>query len=362
MDVLVCFVYSRLVLLLVTVAAALVARRPPLQMWQQWDSRWYLGIAEHGYHWGLHGKPALAFYPLLPALLRAAVWLRLPGLGAGIIIANVAFLAALLYLRALFALQWGERAAGRALLIVALFPTAFFTFAPYTEAPFLLAAAATLYHARRGESLKAGIWLAIAAVTRSTAVILIVPTLVLLEDGARHRTARFITWLLTLGPAAAAWTGFLCYLAAQHLSLSTLLRAQASWHRALTLPWTGFIASIQWLARFGLHDLPWASENLLQLGVTLLFLTLTAVAWRDLDRASRLYCAGFWLLVLVTPEWRNGYYAPFSSMDRFVLALFPLAGWATQQLSTAHLRHWLRGSALAMCAAAAVHLSGGWVG
>jgi hypothetical protein len=49
-------------------------------------------------------------------------------------------------------------------------------------------------------------------------------------------------------------------------------------------------------------------------------------------------------------------------MDRFVLALFPLAGWAAARLSGHHYRLLLAASGALMLGSAAVHLVGGWVG
>ena len=61
-------------------------------------------------------------------------------------------------------------------------------------------------------------------------------------------------------------------------------------------------------------------------------------------------------------EWRDGYFAPFSSVDRFVLTLFPLAGWLASRLAPRPFALWIAVSSALMVGAAAVHLSGGWVG
>lgn len=152
------------------------------------------------------------------------------------------------------------------------------------------------------------------------------------------------------------------YLATQHISLVHVFDSQRYWHRALTFPWTGFTASISWLTAHGASNLPFAIEDVLQLGVTVIFGVLTLAAWRHMGRAFAVYCAGFWLLVLSSPQWLDQFYAPFSSMDRFVLALFPLAGWAAARLSGHRFRLLLAASGMLMLGSAAVHLAGGWVG
>ena len=56
---------------------------------------------------------------------------------------------------------------------------------------------------------------------------------------------------------------------------------------------------------------------MVQLSVAVVFLALTVLAWRSMDRPSRIYSAGFWIVVLLSPEWLDHYYAPLSSMDRY---------------------------------------------
>src|SRR5919205_1356766 len=82
------FVVSRALLLALTLVVALLRRHAPLDLWNQWDSRWYIGIALHGYHWGIAGKPSLAFYPLYPLLIRGLSYTGLPAIGAALLIAN----------------------------------------------------------------------------------------------------------------------------------------------------------------------------------------------------------------------------------------------------------------------------------
>lgn len=350
------FAVSRFVLLAVTVTAAAVRHGAPAALWKQWDARWYIGIAHYGYHFTIHGKSALAFFPLFPLLIRILMVAGIVGVAAGILLSNGAFLGALFYLHALIQRERGPDIAARAVWLLALFPTAFFTFAPYTESIFLLAAVGSIYHARRGEPARAGLWSAMAILSRSTGLILIPAVLLALRDRGQRAS------VLATIPVLVASAVYAAYLAAQNIPLAALLTAQSGWHRSLTFPWTGFTASISWLIESGISHLPWTVENLLQLAVTCLFLLLTVMAWKDLLPAERAYCAGFWALVLLSPQWMNRYYAPFSSMDRFVLALFPLAGWAAGRLSARSWRPTLLAFAALMAGSAGVFLAGGWVG
>jgi hypothetical protein len=365
------YLASRLLLVALTEIVAAVRHRAPLDIWNEWDGRWYLGIAAHGYHWSLDGKPALAFFPLYPFLVHAATSIGLPALLAGILISNVAFVGALFYLYAWVAQEWNAEVASRSVWLFALFPTALFTFAPYTESLFLLCAAGSLYHAKRRQWLLAGCWAALAVLARSTGIIILPALLayVLLSretetpagSGPRIRPALGALGGVLVPPAVAGCT-YLWYLRGQHRGIADLLVAQRDWHRGLTFPWTGFAASLHWLALHAASNLPWAAENVLQLTVALVFLGLTIAAWRGLNAPVRAYCAAFWALVLLTPEWLDGYYAPFSSMDRMVLVLLPLVAWLGWRLTGGRFRVVLAACATLQAAAAAVYLAGGWVG
>ncbi|MDQ2743834.1 MAG: hypothetical protein M3Z66_16275, partial [Chloroflexota bacterium] len=297
------FAVSRFALLLVTTVAAVLRHDNPLRIWRQWDAKWYLGIAHYGYHFTIHGKPALAFFPLYPLLIKAGMTMGLFGDVVGILLSNGAFLGALFYVRALACREWGEETATRAVWLVAVFPTAFFTFAPYTEALFLLAAAGALCHARRGDGLRAGLWVAAAILTRSTGLILVLAVPIAL------RSCGLNTRLKAIIPPILAAAAYAYYLGVQQLPVNALLEAQRSWHRTLTFPWTGFTASLGWLIHFGMTSLPWTVENVLQLSVTALFLALTVFAWGELSSPIKAYCASFWLLILLSPAWMDGYYA-----------------------------------------------------
>lgn len=356
------FLVSRTLLIVLTLALAPAFKHSPLELWNQWDGRWYVGIAVHGYHWGIHGKPALAFYPLYPLLIRAGMASGLPSMIAALLVSNLAFLGALLYLYRLACSVAGSTAGSGAVWLVSLFPTAFFFFAPYSESLFLLCAIAAMYHARNNQAVAGGLWVAAAVLTRPTGLIVLPAALVAI---VLYRRDRDLPWLraipAVLLPSILSVGFYLWYLVHEHVSLVTLTATQRDWHRALTFPWTGFTASFQWLLDRDTY-LPWALENLLQLEVTVLFIILTVWAWRHLDAPGRIYCSAFGLLVLTTPEWQDSYYAPFSSMDRFVLVLFPLFIWLAARIPRGKLWQAQLASGALMLAAASIHLYGGWVG
>ena len=143
----------------------------PIDLWARWDSVWYLTIAEQGYH---GAAETLAFWPLYPALL-AALGAVLGGhdLTAGVLISMASLLGSLVLLERLGLRLVGEPSARRAVLYLALFPTAFFLGAVYSESLYLLLALGAFLLAERGRFLPAGVVCGLAILTRVAGVALL---------------------------------------------------------------------------------------------------------------------------------------------------------------------------------------------
>ena len=133
--------------------------------WERFDALWFLRIAAHGY---ANGDGSATFFPLYPLLVRwvSAVVGGHP-LAAALLVSNFSFLGGLVVLYVLSRTELSEETARRAVLYVAIFPTAFFFFAPYSESTFFLLAVTTLWAARRQRWAIAALAGALAALTRS---------------------------------------------------------------------------------------------------------------------------------------------------------------------------------------------------
>jgi len=150
------------------------------QLWCRWDCGWYLAIAERGYSAASGpdqpGATSLAFFPVLPLLVR---WLAqatgLGTLGAGLVISNLAFLLALVYVHRYALLLGASRATAMlAVALLCLVPQSFVFSAVYTESLFLLLLVAAMYHLRRGQFLRSGLAAAVLSSTRATGVLFLV--------------------------------------------------------------------------------------------------------------------------------------------------------------------------------------------
>src|SRR3954469_5067688 len=164
-----------------------------------WDAGHYVAIADRGYDAPLRA----AFFPLYPLLARAVTAPLASPLLGGVFVSFAALAAALYLLHKLVTLELGERYARPALLVTALFPTAFFFSAIYTESLFLALSVGAFYAARRQRWAVAGLCGGLAAATRNTGVLLLVPLLLL--PRVRGRDA---LWLALVPAGLATVLGY----------------------------------------------------------------------------------------------------------------------------------------------------------
>jgi uncharacterized membrane protein YuzA (DUF378 family) len=149
-------------------------------MWVHFDSGFYLTIAHDGY-WSastLHTQSNWGFFPLYPLVIRL---IALPFGSAwsayqivGIIVSNIAALIAAFYLYKLTTKEFNNAAATRAVYYLGLFPMSFYLSAIYSESLFLALSIGCIYYVRLRRWWLAGLLGALATLTRSSGVLLVV--------------------------------------------------------------------------------------------------------------------------------------------------------------------------------------------
>jgi hypothetical protein len=219
-----------------------------LDVWGRYDTWWYLGLATDGYRPVpdlVHDQSNLAFFPLYPALVR---WLHalLPAARRGdparytiaVLVANACAVAGAWVVHELVRRRWrDERLARRVVLYLLLFPTGFFLSCAYSESLFLLLSAGAFLAAQGGRWWIAGACAALAALTRSTGI-LVTPALVVLYASQPPDPGRRFRWdALALLIAPAALLAHALHLASISGDPMAMLHAQSAWGRAPTAPW-----------------------------------------------------------------------------------------------------------------------------
>jgi hypothetical protein len=276
------------------------------------DALWFLRIAAEGYR---ADDLSAAFFPLYPIAVRIIAWLPGVGtLGAALLVSNAAFLGSLVLLHGLARLEFdGDRGvADRAVRFAALFPTAFFLMAPYSESLFLFTTLCAFWFARRDRWGLAAIAGMGAGLTRGVGLVL---PLALSFEAVRAADLRRVA--MRLAAAAAPALGAALYLGAWWRWADAPLmplEVQSSWRPEETAPWSSFVKGVEFAVRYGGWSLV---DALFVIGVLLVL-----IAGVRLLRPS--YTA-YGLASLALPLFATFPGRPFLSMPRFCAVLFPVA-------------------------------------
>ena len=162
-----------------------------------WDSEYYRTISTSGYEY-VNGKGNIAFFPLFPLILRGLNNIGLPFEVAGVLINNLAFLAALYYLY-LWVQQFHDTNAARwTVAVAALFPASMFASVIYTEGLYLLLSTAALRAFDLNSYGWTAFWGACATASRPTGMALI-PAFILAAWKQRKPPIAYLATLATVG-------------------------------------------------------------------------------------------------------------------------------------------------------------------
>jgi Gpi18-like mannosyltransferase len=166
------------------------------------DGVHYLRIMQNGYN-SIFTQAFFPLFPLVGRMLTAINVFTPKAIGLdtsifvdpaffynGLILANVFFALALYYLYRLFRLDYPEKTSLLSLVLLLVFPTAYYFGAIYTESLFLLLTVLCLYSARKKNYLLAGVFAALVSATRIVGFLLALSLLV--EIVSDVRTKRLI--------------------------------------------------------------------------------------------------------------------------------------------------------------------------
>ncbi len=296
---------------------------PLVGVWQRWDACWYSKIAAFGYE---PAEMSANFWPLFPALMRvvAGVVGGSVALG-GVIVSAIAYVLAMTGVHRLLAGDFDTTVARRTVLLISIFPSAFFLFAPFTEALFLALAVWTVAMARERRWLLAFALGLLAALTRIQGIFLVLPIgwEALAASGALAWRPRRLgqgpaldARPLAAGLIAAAGplVGFLAFFGyAGAVTGQTPLDTQDAWGgKEFFAPWDVAAAAWQWT--LDQHD-PLQFVNLTLL---VAFGVLLVAGVRRLPAAYTLFALPQIALLATRIQ-----PIPLTSTSRYLLVIFP---------------------------------------
>jgi Mannosyltransferase (PIG-V) len=328
----------------------------------RWDSVWYLAIAQGGYD---HDPSRTAFFPLYPMMIRGVGVVIGSDLIAGVLISLVAFAFALLLVYRLAVLELDSKLAGVTVMLIAFCPMAYFFSAVYSESLYLALSVGCILPARLGRWASAGVLGALAAASRNSGIVLVVPIVLLFLYGPRadrpdphaargpqatpanrsgpwlllprHPIQPAIGWGALVPAGLAAYVGWLALKTGDGLAP---FHAQQVWFRHFAGPfggvWDGAVAAWDGLRQLlhgpppplyfttaGGNALTVAGQNLMLFGFLVLGLIACAGTFRRLPLAYGAYALASLAMPLSYPVGPQ----PLASLPRYEVVLFPLFMW-----------------------------------
>jgi len=283
-----------------------------LEPWLRWDATWYLLIAKQGYS---SFGTELAYPPVYPFLIRIIG--KLFGnqfLLASLIISWTAVFGACLLLEERFTHLTDQQTAVRGIRNLLIFPTAFFFFAGYTEGLFLLLLLLAWRYAEREKWLLAGLFGAVATLTRFLGIILIIPFMYMwMKKNWRKKKIINLSALLLIPFAYFGWG----ILASKIFQITPATALNKGWALHFDMPWVGVVGSLKLI-----FSQPIAKSYFAYIDLFAVIITIFCLYYllRKKLFAEVFFVAGFTLIALL----KISDLRILGSTSRYILPLFPL--------------------------------------
>jgi Mannosyltransferase (PIG-V) len=304
----------------------------------QWDSDWYLQIANRGYD-----EQSAAFFPLFPGLVHVVGWIIGSSLVAAVLLSLVGSAVGAWALAEIARPLVGEAVGKDGVLLLALYPTAFVFTSAYSEGLFLGFATTSFLAAQRGRPWIAGLLAGLAVGTRVAGLALVPALVALVWPRTRAQIPQLapvillplmglasvaLTFDLALDDALAfshaqrfwdrnpSWLGPLGGLYEALAALPNTVDAVTALPRRVGTP--GEAASVTEM--LALQQAQLALWNVVDLLALVGAAALTVVAYRRLGLPFALFSGTFLAIATSAP----GGAIPLHSMVRFVMVDFPL--------------------------------------
>jgi hypothetical protein len=284
-----------------------------LAPWQRWDAIWYLRIAQFGY---APNDASSSFFPLFSVLTRTLTFLIPEYILAGLIISTGASFLAFLFLYRLCTDLTDPATARRAVIYCALFPTAFFLFAPYAESLLVAGASASVYFARREQWRLAAFAGAVATLARPVGFFIALPLAIEAWRAGRRRTSGIVAVSSVVG-AMVLW---MLYLKIQFNDAFLWVHAEDAWERIFVIPGQ----TILWTFQEIVSGQGAVANNLVDLSLTCVVFAAIIATWKKLPLSISAYALMMIAVPLLSYAQAAGYtLAPMAAAGRRALVVFP---------------------------------------
>ncbi len=275
------------------------------------DGEHYLAIAQNGY------RPLeYFFFPLFPQIVKlfSSNNSQMTLAWTGLVVSNLSFVAGLVGIYKLVKLDYKEKVARVVVILFLIFPTSFYFGAYYTESLFLGLIVWAFYYGRKGNFWIASIIAAMASATRLVGAAMFP---VLLLELILQRKKNFLPVLLS----PVGLVTYMYYLMKQtgdsliFLHQVSIFGEQRS-STLISLPQVFYRYIFKILPVLNYSYFPVVFTTFLEFGLAILFLVFIIFGLFKLRLSYTLYA----VIAFIVPTLAGS----FSSMPRYVLAIFPV--------------------------------------
>lgn len=297
----------------------------------RWDSHWYEWIIKEGYWLRPGQRSNIAFFPMYPLTIKTIMpFVGNNSIFAGVLVSNIAFLFTLIVFYKLVVLEYDDRnTAQRAVTYFAIFPTAFFFSAMYSESLFLFFTITAVYLARK----KLWVWAAfmglLASATRVVGVLtwgIVMWEWLRVHGWTLETIHRRHTWqnlwqgvkqdwmhLIIVAVIPLGLFSYMLFLQMTFKDPFAFSTVQSAWGRENIGPLSVVIRDTAALFTEGVTTQN--MSRLLNLSTLIFFIALTPIVWRRLGAGYAIYL----LLSLLIPAT-----SATQSIIRYALVCFPV--------------------------------------
>lgn len=295
-------------------------RAPYLWAWVNFDGEHYLSIAYQGYLSLTHFYfPAYSLITKFIASLFNQNFITI--VISGLLVSNISFLIALIGFWKLIRLDYKEKIASLAILLLLVFPTSFYFGSFYTESLFLALCVWSFYFARKQKWLLAGILGAVLTATRIVGIALIPALIVELWLQKRKNKRLGLFWpvigILLVPLGLFAYMYYLKIVTGDPLEFfhSVAIFGEQRSVSLTLLPQVFYRYFFKVLPNLNYNYFPVVFTTFLEIMTAIAFLILAVVSFFRLRLSYAFYFAVGYLIPTLSGS--------FSSLPRYVLVLFP---------------------------------------
>lgn len=291
--------------------------KPEFYSWANFDGEHYLSISIHGYKF-----LEQAFFPVYPMLISFftnpfstdAFSSLFYSTFAGLLISNIAFFFALVFLWELIRIDYSAKIAYLTVILLLVFPTSFYFGALYSESLFLLLSVLSFYFARKNKWFLASIFGFLSSATRIFGLLLLPALLFEVHQQKARFSKTFWIFLIPLGLGV--------YMLYQYLTVGDpfafyrLQKIVGEQHQSgLTLLPQVYFRYLKMLLTVDMTN-PIYQTVVLEFVIGIVFFLLPIYGYFKKIRLSYLFYA---LAAFLSPTIQGS----FSSVPRYVIVFFP---------------------------------------